>query len=582
MNGIMSSLPNVQGLTLSQYPNDLIEKVFSNIAEGIMITDCQKKIVTVNAAFEFVTGYTIKEVQGKSPSVLQSGVHERDFYLKMWHQIDEQGIWQGEIWNRRKTGELYPEWLTIFAIKSAEGIVTNYCGIFTDISERKVVEDELEKRALHDALTDVCNRFAFIERMKTLLDVSENKAEPIQHAVFFMDLDRFKQLNDTLGHSIGDLLLVEVSKRVKSLLKNKDILARFGGDEFVITLTNIQHPREAAQFAENIIRTFEQAIRINDQDIYVSTSMGISIYPEDGTTTEQLINCADKAMSFSKENGRNCFSFYFDELKTDSNRVLALDSELRKAIENREFTLAFQPKVCIETQTIVGIEALVRWKSDKLGFVSPAEFIEHAEESGIIIPLSEIIFDLACEGYHKLVAAGYPKIPIAINVSSIHFQQQSFLESIQTILERNNTSAQNFEIEVTERTVMNSAQETISKLVKLKQLGFKISIDDFGTGYSSLSYLVRFPLDILKIDRSFIQHICSLDDKQAVVDAIIQMAHRLQMKVVAEGVETAPQVALLQSMGCDFIQGYYYSKPLPMDELIDFIHFWEVEHQGRI
>ena len=582
MNGIMSNLPNVQGLTLSQYPNDLIEKVFANIAEGIMITDRQKKIVTVNVAFEFVTGYTITEVRGENPSVLQSGVHERDFYLKMWDQIDAQGMWQGEIWNRRKTGEVYPEWLTILAIKCAKGIVTNYCAIFTDLSERKIVEDELEKRALHDSLTDVCNRFAFIERMKTLLDVSENKAQPIQHAVFFMDLDRFKQVNDTLGHSIGDLLLVEVSKRVKRLLKNRDILARFGGDEFVITLTNILHPREAAQFAEKVIHAFEQPIRIDDQDIYVSTSMGISIYPEDGTTTEELLNRADRAMSFSKENGRNCFSFYFEELKTDSNRVLALDSELRKAIENREFTLAYQPKICVETQDIVGVEALVRWTSDKLGFVSPAEFIEHAEESGLIIPLSEIIFDLACEGYHKLEAAGYPKVPIAINVSSIHFQQQSFLESIQTILERNNTSAQNFEIEVTERTVMNSAQETISKLVKLKQLGFKLSIDDFGTGYSSLSYLVRFPLDVLKIDRSFIQHICSLHDKQAIVDAIIQMAHRLQMKVVAEGVETGPQAALLKSMGCDFIQGYYYSKPLPMDELIDFIQFWEVEHQGRV
>lgn len=582
MNGIMSDLSAVQELSLSQYPKSLIDQVFANIAEGIMITDRHKKIVTTNAAFEIVTGYKIEEVRGKNPSVIQSGIHEREFYVNMWSQIDKEGMWQGEIWNRRKTGELYPEWLTILAIKSEEGEITNYCAIFTDLSERKIVEDELAKRSLYDSLTDVCNRFAFIERMKTLLEVSESKAQKIQHAVFFMDLDRFKQVNDTLGHAIGDLLLVEVSKRVKSLLKNKDILARFGGDEFVITLSNIHHPREAAQFAERVIRAFEQPIRIHDQDIYVSTSIGISIYPEDGTSTEMLLNRADKAMTFSKENGRNCFSFYFEELKTDSNRVLALDSELRKAIENREFTLAFQPKICVETQNIVGVEALVRWKSEKLGFVSPAEFIEHAEESGLIIPLSEIIFDLACQGYHKLVAAGYPNIPIAINVSSIHFQQQSFLESIQTVLEHNNTSALNFEIEVTERTVMNTAQETISKLVKLKQLGFKLSIDDFGTGYSSLSYLVRFPLDVLKIDRSFIQHICSLDDKQAIVDAIIQMAHRLQMKVVAEGVENERQVELLKLMGCDFIQGYYYSKPLPMDELIDFFHFWEVEHQGRI
>ena len=582
MNESTSNNLNGQELAMSQFPKELLEKVFENVAQGIMITDHNKRILSINVAFEFVTGFKKEEVIGQKPSILQSGVHDRDFYLDMWKVIEKEGIWQGEIWNRRKTGELYPEWLTIIKIKDKSGNVTNYCAIFTDLSERKIVEDELEKRVLYDSLTDVSNRFSFIERMNMLLQITDNTESSIKHAVLFMNLDRFKQVNDILGHEIGDQLLVEVSKRVNSLLKNKDILARFGGDEFVVTLANIQHPREAARFAEQIIRAFEVPIKIHGQDIYVSTSMGISIYPDDGTTTDELLNRADRAMSYSKEIGRNCFSFYFEGLKMDSNRILLLDSELRKAIENREFTLAFQPKIHTDTKTLVGVEALVRWQNEKLGNVSPAEFIEHAEDSGLIIPLSEIIFDLACEGHHKLVAAGYPKLPIAINVSSIHFQQQSFFESIQLILEKNNASAQNFEIELTERTVMNSAQETISKLVKLKQIGFKISIDDFGTGYSSLSYLVRFPLDVLKIDRSFIQHICSLDDKQAIVDAIIQMAHRLQMKVVAEGVETAQQVELLETLGCDFIQGFYYSKPLPIEELIDFIHFWEVEHQGRI
>lgn len=578
----MSDFLVEQNLSLSQYPSNLIEKIFENVAEGIMITDNRKRIITVNTAFEFVTGYHKTEVYGKSPAILQSGVHEKSFYLDMWKKIDEDGIWQGEIWNRRKTGEVYPEWLSIFSIKNEKNEVTNYCAIFTDLSERKIVEKELEKRMLHDTLTEVGNRFAFIQRMKALLDATEDKTYPVSHALFFMDLDRFKQVNDTLGHAIGDQLLIEVSKRMKGLLKNKDILARYGGDEFVITLTNIQHPREAAKFAEQLIREIEQPIIIENQELFVSTSIGISIYPNDGTTTEELLNRADKAMSYSKANGRNCFSFYFDELNTDTNRILVLDSELRKAIENREFTLAYQPKISLETGCIIGVEALVRWTNDKLGFVSPAEFIDYAEECGLIIPLSEIIFELACEGYHKLLNEGYPKIPIAINVSGIHFQQQNFLESIQSILEKNNTSAHNFEIEVTERTVMNSAEETIGKLVRLKQQGFKISIDDFGTGYSSLSYLVRFPLDVLKIDRSFIQHICSLADKQAIVDAIIQMAHRLQMEVVAEGVENGQQVELLRKMGCDYIQGYYYSKPLPIEELIDFIQYWEIEHQGRV
>lgn len=565
----------------SRYPEHLIMKIFENVNEGIMITDKNKKIISVNPAFEFVTGYSVEEVVGKNPSILQSGIHDLSFYLTMWETLYNNGVWQGEIWNRRKTGDVYPEWLTIMAVKDPAGEITNYCGIFTDLSERKIVEDELQKRALTDSLTDVCNRFAYLERMNALLESSTHISHNIQHAVFFLDLDRFKQVNDTLGHAVGDSLLVEVANRIQGLLKNKDILARYGGDEFVITLTNIVHPREAAKFAEKIIRVIEEPVILDGQEIFVSTSMGISIFPTDGKTTDLLVNRADKAMAFSKQNGRNGFSFYFDDLHTDTKRVLLLDTELRKAIDNRDFTLYFQPKINAKNMQLIGVEALVRWQNDKLGFVSPAEFIPYAEETGLIIPLSEMIFDLACESHKQIMEAELMKVPIAINISSIHFQQQNFLESIQQILERNNTSAVNFEIEMTERTVMNSASETVSKLVRLKQMGFKLSIDDFGTGYSSLSYLVRFPLDILKIDRSFIQHICSLDDKQAVVDAIIQMAHRLKMKVVAEGVESAQQVELLREMGCDYIQGYYYSKPLPINELIDFIQFWEVEHQGR-
>jgi len=559
----------------------LLLKVFQNIQEGIMVTDEKKEILFVNNAFEFVTGFNREDVVGKGPKVLQSGVHNRDFYINMWAVIDREGIWQGEIWNKRKTGEIYPEWLSIIAITDEEGKVSNYCGIFTDLSERKRVEEQLEKRALTDSLTDVNNRFSYLEKMDMLLEASPKFDNP-QHAIFFLDLDRFKQVNDTLGHEFGDFLLVEVANRLKKLIGTNDIVARYGGDEFVLTLMNIRHPREAAKFAEEIIQEIEKPIKINNQDIFVSTSIGISIYPHDGNTTEELLNRADKAMYYAKQSGRNRFSFYFDELNTDANRLILLDSEMRKAIENRDFVLYFQPKVDIKQNKIIGFEALVRWTSEKLGFVSPAEFIPYAEETGLIIPISEIILEKACEELVSLRKAGYSKLPISINISSIHFQQPNFLESIQKILEKNNTSAQNFEIEVTERTVMNNDADTISKLVRLKQLGFKISIDDFGTGYSSLSYLVRFPVDYLKIDKSFIQHIVNLADKQAVVDAIIQMAHRLNMKVIAEGVESIQQLNQLNQMGCDYIQGYYYSKPVPMEELIEFLQFWEYEHQGEI
>lgn len=580
MNGVNNWESTDKLKLISKYPTTLILKIFENVSEGIMITDEYKKIVMVNPAFEFVTGYTCDDVVGKTPAVLQSGVHELPFYLEMWEQIRQEGIWQGEIWNRRKTGDVYPEWLTIVCVTNDEGEVTNYCGIFTDLSERKIVENELEKRLLTDSLTDVSNRFAYIERMDNLLESTSAISHSVQHAIYFLDLDRFKQINDTLGHAVGDSILIEVANRLKKLLKNKDIIARYGGDEFVITLTNVKNVKEAAKFAEQIISSIEQPMMINDQEVFISTSIGISVYPVDSKNTEELINCADRAMTYSKKNELNGYSFYFDELQSDAQRVLLLDSELRRAIENREFELHFQPKISMENEQIQGLEALVRWNSERLGFVSPAEFITYAEDTGLIIPLSELIIEKACEAVIQMQQYGW-KTPVAINISSIHFKQQNFLESIQTILERYNMPANNFEIEVTERTVMNSANETVSKLVRLKQLGFKISIDDFGTGYSSLSYLVRFPLDCLKIDRSFIQHIGSLDEKQAVVDAIIQMSHRLKMKVVAEGVEQAQQVDILRKMNCDIIQGYYYSKPLPLNELMEFMEYWEIEHQGR-
>ncbi|MED4887512.1 putative bifunctional diguanylate cyclase/phosphodiesterase [Lysinibacillus fusiformis] len=580
MNGVNNWESMDKLKLISQYPTTLILKIFENVSEGIMITDKYKKIVMVNPAFEFVTGYKRDDVVGKTPAVLQSGVHELPFYLEMWEQIRQEGIWQGEIWNRRKTGDVYPEWLTIVCVTNDEGEVTNYCGIFTDLSERKIVENELEKRLLTDSLTDVSNRFAYIERMDNLLESTSAISHSVQHAVYFLDLDRFKQINDTLGHAVGDSILIEVAKRLKQLLKNKDIIARYGGDEFVITLTNVKNVKEAAQFAEQIISSIEKPMMINGQEVFISTSIGVSVYPVDGKNTEELINCADRAMTYSKKNGLNGYSFYFDELQTDAQRVLLLDSELRRAIDNREFELHFQPKIYMDNEQIQGLEALVRWNNERLGFVSPGEFIPYAEETGLIIPLSEVILEKACEAVIQMQQYGW-KIPVAINISSIHFKQQNFLDSIQAILERYNMPANNFEIEVTERTVMNSANETVSKLVRLKQLGFKISIDDFGTGYSSLSYLVRFPLDCLKIDRSFIQHIGSLDEKQAVVDAIIQMSHRLKMKVVAEGVEQAQQVDILRKMNCDIIQGYYYSKPLPLNDLMEFMEYWEIEHQGR-
>lgn len=566
---------------LTCYPDAVILKVFENVTEGIIITDQYKRIELVNPSFEFVTGYRQEEIMGLTPAILNSGLHDKEFYVNMWNTINELGYWQGEIWNRRKTGEIYPEVLKIMVVRDGNGTITNYCGIFTDLSERKTVESELEKRTSVDTLTDIANRRTYISRMNHLVE-SSSYISDAQHAIFVLDLDRFKQVNDSLGHEVADSILVEVARRIETLTRNKDIIARYGGDEFIITLTNIAGIHEASQFAEILIGTIQKPIQLNNEQVFVSSSIGVSLYPMDGEKTDELVNKAVKAMTFAKSNGRNSYSFYFDELNTDSKRALLLDTELRKAIKNKDFELYFQPKIHLSTNKLSGVEALVRWHNEKLGFVSPNEFIPFAEDTGLIIPLSEIIFEKACEAQRNLEKMIGYRLSIAINVSSMHFQQQNFVESIQSILQKHQSSAKDFHIEVTERTVINSANETVAKFVKLKQLGFKLAVDDFGTGYSSLSYLVRFPIDYLKIDRSFIQHICSLDEKQAIVDAIIQMSHRLKIKVIAEGVEQHQQVELLRRFGCDVIQGYYYSKPLPLDELLEFLTFWEEEQQERI
>lgn len=554
---------------------EIVGSIFNNISEGVMFTDLNKVILTVNPAFEMVTGFKSHEAIGSKPHLLQSGMHSKDFYIKMWDEINASGKWSGEIWNRRKTGAIYPEWLTIVAIKNTVGEITNYCGIFEDLSEKKTAEKEIQIRTNTDTLTGTENNYAFTNRMEALLETSLEKN--FKHALLFLDMDRFSQINDTLGHSIGDLLLSEIVYRLRPLIKNKDILARFGGDQFVITLADIHQPKEAMQLSEKILKNFEEPFNIEGHILYAAISLGISLYPHDGDNTELLISKAVKAKDFAKKNGGNQFAFYFEELKDgyDNNNLL-LDHEVRKAIREDQFELYYQPKIDLEKEQVSGFEALVRWNNEKLGFVSPAMFIPFAEETGLIIPLSELIIEKACQDWLELDSQGLGHLTIAINISSIHFHQDNFVDSLKAILERNNCAPHNFELELTERTVMNNEEETTNRLIQLKMIGFKLSIDDFGTGYSSLSYLVNFPLNYLKIDGVFIELLTSAKPNQAVVDAIIQMGHRLNMKVIAEGVEQREQVELLRNMGCDMIQGYYYSKPLPLIEAIDYLELWKL------
>lgn len=550
----------------------IAKKVFESTSEGVMVTDSRGRIISVNPAFEIVTGYSADEVIGNKPSILQSGVHDEAFYQSMWKQIYDTGFWKGEIWNKRKNDELYPEWLTISIIKDDNGNVTNFVGVFSDISDQKYAEKQLRYLAHYDSLTGVANRYSLNKRLEGLLQTAEKYHQ--QLAILFLDLDRFKQVNDALGHNYGDLLLKQVSSRLKGLLKNKDMIARLGGDEFVIVLPNLKHPKEAIHIAELIIEALSKSFLLDSYEVYVTASIGISLYPIDGVDAETLLKNADKAMYDAKSSGKNQYELYHQEMHQNESRQMLLETYLRKALDRNELYLVYHPIVDAKTFEIVSVEALVRWKQKKLGDIPPSEFIPLAEETGLIIPISEWIIQKACEDLNNMHLSG-SKIRMSINVSALHFNQVGFIKSLQGIFQKTNVSTRHIVLELTESMIMPNAIGTVDKLVKLKQLGIKLSIDDFGTGYSSLSYLNRFPLDTLKIDQSFIKGIAMYKEDNAIVEAIIMMAHRLNLKVVAEGVENKKQYELLKKENCDYIQGYYITKPLPKHKLLALLQNWD-------
>ncbi|TCJ05453.1 putative bifunctional diguanylate cyclase/phosphodiesterase [Cytobacillus praedii] len=547
-------------------------KVFENTSEGVMITDARGRIISVNPAFEIVTGYNAEEVIGNNPNILQSGVHDEAFYQTMWNQIYDMGVWKGEIWNKRKNDELYPEWLTISVIKDDNGNITNYVGVFSDISDQKYTEKQLRFLAHYDSLTGVANRYSLNKRLEGLLQTAERYNQ--QLALLFLDLDRFKQVNDTLGHNYGDMLLKLVSSRLKDLLKNKDMIARLGGDEFVIVLPNLKHPKEAIHIAERIIESLSQSFLLESHEVYVTASIGISLYPLDGIDTETLLKNADKAMYDAKSSGKNQYELFHQDMHQDESKQMMLETYLRKALERNELYLVYHPIVDTESLEIVSVEALVRWKQKTLGDIPPSEFIPLAEETGLIVPLSEWIIQKACEDLNSIHVKG-TKISMNINVSALHFNQDGFIKSLNEIFQKTNVSTRHIVLELTESMIMPNAVETVDKLVKLKQLGIKLSIDDFGTGYSSLSYLSRFPLDTLKIDQSFIKGIAMYKENSSIVEAIIMMAKRLNLNVVAEGVENKKQYERLKKEKCDYIQGYYITQPLPKHKLLALLHNWE-------
>ncbi|MDO8447210.1 MAG: EAL domain-containing protein [Rhodoferax sp.] len=555
----------------------LKSKVFEQGSEAIVITDSQRKIVRVNQAFSRMTGYSEVEVMGRDPRMLSSGRHDAGFYESMWASIQAHGQWQGELWNRRKDGTLYPEWLSISVLRDRSGAVMSYVGIATDISKRKEDEAHIHLLADFDPLTGLPNRRLLQDRIDTALSHAQRHGEPL--ALMFLDLDRFKYVNDSLGHPVGDELLIQVAQRLKAALRDEDTVCRVGGDEFVLLCTGTD-AEGAARVATKLLETAAQPHQIAQQELAITCSIGIALYPADGNTFEALSMSADTAMYRAKQAGRNTFRFFTAQMQAQSARALQLENGLRRALELQQLYVVYQPQVSLHDGRVVGMEALLRWRHPALGQVSPAEFIPIAEESGLILPIGEWVLRTATRQLRAWLDAGLPVQQIAVNLSAVQFRHANLPELVTQVLAEAKLEPQCLELELTEGVAMNDPLGAIAVMDNLQQRGVRMSIDDFGTGYSSLSYLKRFSVYKLKIDQSFVRDITDDPDDKAIVVAIIALARSLGFQTIAEGVETQGQLAFLREQGCDEVQGYLFSQPLPADQFETFVRQHAMRHEG--
>ena len=564
INAVWRMVRDISERRRSEERTLLATKVFENTNEGIVITDADQLIRSVNRAFTDITGYSQQEVLGQKPSILASGRHDSVFYDQMWQQLNSLGHWHGEIWNRRRNGEIYPEWLAINAAKNATGEVTHYVAVFNDQSERRAADERIQFLAHFDVLTRLPNRSHMQDR--AALAIQNAARDSHRLALLLLDLDRFKTINESLGHSAGDTLLQVAAERIKAALGPGQMVARQGGDEFIVLLPSIIDPGEATMAAERIIQCFAQPVDLHSHAISITASIGISIYPEDGRDFDMLVRNADAAMYHAKSIGRNSFKFYTADLNARAIEVLAIESQLRFALDRNEFVLHYQPQVDMKTGEIVGAEALIRWNHSTLGLLGPGRFIAVAEERGFIVQLGNWVIREACRQLAAWHNCGLPPITLAVNLSALQFRQHDLVATLEHALAANGLPGSALDIEVTESVVMEDVDTTVQTIDAIKRMGALLSIDDFGTGYSSLSYLKRFKADKLKIDRSFVQDIPNDADDSAIAKAIINIAQTLNMQVVAEGVETLEQWQFLLDQGCDLVQGFLLAKPMPAHE----------------
>lgn len=553
----------------SQASHRLFQKVMEGSDEGFIVTDAHGAILLVNRAFTRIFGYTQDELVGSPPSRLSSGHHDSAFYSAMWHSLKTFGHWHGEIWNRRKNGEVFPEWLSISAVNDASGATTHYLGIFTDLSDKKDAEATIQYLSSHDVLTGLPNRLLFQDRLDTALAFASRDGRKV--ALLSLNLDNFKLLNDSLGHAAGDELLIRIASRLNASIGDGDALCRQAGDEFLLALTDVPDVDALSARVMGILERVMEPIALKDHSLSLSCSVGVALYPDDAVSSDKLLLCAGKAMDNAKEAGRNTYRFFTEQLNTNGLEHLRIAQGLREAIRSHQFALHYQPQIDLRTRRIVGAEALIRWQHPTEGLLSPARFIDIAEQTGLIVEIGDWVLEEACRQAVAWQQAGLPPIVVAVNVSALQFRSGKLEESVRAALDRSGLDPKWLELELTESVLVHDTDKMLALFNRLKAMGLSLSIDDFGTGYSSLAYLKKFNIDRLKIDQSFVREMAGNSNDAAIVRAIVQMAHTLNLRALAEGVESEHVATQLGVCECDEVQGYHFARPMPGDLLADLL-----------
>jgi len=557
----------LQGHDISQFEQDhqqlvIAEQIINNTPIGVMVVDSHQEIEYVNNSFELITGYSADEIMGKAPSILKSGRHDPKFYRSMYSSLDKNGSWQGEIWNRRKNGSIFLEWLSITTLKDSQGEITHMIGMFSEITAQEHIRDKLHSLAYYDSLTSLANRTLFNDRLEHLIQNRTDKAL----CVVFIDLDEFKRINDSLGHDIGDQLLITFAKRLKYSVRSSDVVARWGGDEFIIAIQVSNSHRGIARFCKKQLQLLDAPFMLNGRELNVTASIGVSVYGKDAQTTSELIRNADIAMYQAKKRGRNRYEIFSSQLHKDISENIEIEERLRLAIRKRQIEVYFQPQVKLKHTDIVGFEALARWTDEELGAIPPPKFITIAEDTGLIGDLGELILDKALNQF-KLWHDTKPSLTLSLNLSASQLQNDDLIPMLKGKISELGINPQQIKLEITEDIFISNIEKSIHITAQLKKIGFQISLDDFGTGYSSLSYLKDFDIDELKIDRSFVKNIQYSERNKAIVAAMLVMAETLSIDCIVEGVETEQQLNELQNIGCTLFQGYLFYKPMPSDQI---------------